>query len=327
MLRVFLALNILLLSLFACKGGYKSCKLKTNNLNVIQNQKLSIPLKNNQTLIYSRSAVNAKIIKHDPFLNLYLVKSKKPTQFPFLINNKLSLGMASVDKQMVIEGELKVKQVGLNSQATFSEAIFAPSLLLSSCCNLEGLVTPRGIIQKEYIEHFINSKNKHYSDIGIRVIADGKLIIINRVDPFEKNMKFIKGDCITHLNGKKIYNASELMMKILFSKVGTKLKVGIIRDGKKVVIDTKTKQRFGGGALSDTFLEKNGLYFSEDLTILSVGKKYKKLGLDIGDRLIQVNGKKVNTIADIRNNIDDFKHYAALLFSRNHFQFFININP
>ena len=81
MLRVFLALNILLLSLFACKGGYKSCKLKINNLNVIQNQNISIPLKNNQTLIYSTSPVNAKIIKHDPFLNLYLVESKKIYSF------------------------------------------------------------------------------------------------------------------------------------------------------------------------------------------------------------------------------------------------------
>ena len=326
MLRVFLALNLLLLSLYACKGGYKSCKQKTANLNVIQNQNLSIPLKNNQTLIYSTSMVNAKIIKYDPFLNLYLVESKKRTQFPFRINNKLSLGMASVDTKMAIEGKIKVEQIGLNLQATFSEAIFAPSLLLSSCCNLEGLVTSRGIIQKEYINNFLNSKNKHYGDIGVRVIDKGKLIIINRVDPFDKAIDFKKGDCITHLNGKKIYNSSDFMMKILFSKIGTKFKVNIIRDGKKIVIKTKAKQRFGGGALSDTFLEKDGLYFSQNLTIVNIGTKYKKLGLAVGDRLIQVNGKKVNTIEDIMEHIDAFKFFASLLFTRNRFQFFININ-
>ena len=327
MLRVFLALNLLLLSLYACKGGYKSCKLKTSNLNVIQNQNLVIPLKNNQTLIYSRSLVNYKIIKHDPFLNLYLVKSKKYTRFPFRINNKLSLGIASVDTKLAVEGRIKKHQVGLNSLASFSEPIFAPSLILSSCCNLEGIVTPSGIIQREYISHFINSKSNTYGDIGIRVVDDAKLIIVHRVNPFDKDMKFKKGDCITYINGKKVKNSSRFMMSILFSKVGAKLKVSIIRDGKKMIINTTTKERFGGGAVSDTFLEQNGLYFSENLTIISVGAKYKKYGLNIGDRLIQVNGKKVKSIEDIRKKIDDFKHFAALLFTRNGFQFFVNINP
>ncbi len=327
MLRVFLALNLLLLSLFACKGGYDSCKLKTKNLNVIQNQNLVIPLKNNQTLIYATSPVNYKIIKHDPFLNLYLVKSKKFTRFPFRINTQLSLGTASVDTSLAIEGRLKQKQVGLNSLATFSEPIFAPSLLLSSCCNLEGIVTPKGIIQREYLTHFIDSKNKEYGDIGIRVIDDAKLIIVNRVNPFDTNNLFKKGDSITHINGEKIKNASRFMMAVLFSKLGSKLKVSIIRDGQQSTIDTTVSQRYGGGAISDTFLEQNGLYFGDDLSIVSIGKKYQNYGLDIGDRLIQVNGKKVATIEDIRANIDDFKHFASLLFTRNNFQFFVNINP
>lgn len=326
MLRVFLALNLLLLSLYACKGGYKSCRLKTSNLNVIQNQNLVIPLKNNQTLIYSTSLVNFKIIKQDPFLNLYLVESKKHTQFPFRINDKLTLGIASVDAKMAIEGRLKKKQVGLNFLATFSESIFAPSLILSSCCNLEGIVTSRGIIQREYLYHFITSKNINYGDIGIRVIDEAKLIIVNRVNPFDETNLFKKGDCITHLNGKKVKNASRFMMSVLFSKFNTKLKISIIRDGKKLTINTKIVKRFGGGAISDTFLEQNGLYFSENLTITSISKEYNKYGLAIGDRLIQVNGKKVRTIIEIRKNIDSFKHFASLLFTRNNFQFFININ-
>jgi len=327
MLRVFLALNLLLLTLFACKGGYESCKAKTSHLNVIQNQTLSIPLKNNQTLIYSTSPVNYKIIKHDPFLNLYLVKSKIKTQFPFRINTKLSLGIASVDNKLAIEGRIKKHQIGLNTLATFSESVFAPSLILSSCCNLEGIITPVGIIQREYLTNFIHSKNLHYSDIGVRVVNDGKYVIVKRVNPFDKSMKFKKGDCITHLNGKKVKNASRLMMAVLFSKIGTKLKVSVVRDGKKITIDTVTTQRFGGGAISDTFLEQNGLYFSQNLTIISIGEKYRKYGLDIGDRLLQVNGKKVKSISDIRENIDSFKFFASLLFTRNNFQFFVNINP
>ncbi len=316
MLRVFIALNILLLNLFACKGEYNSCKQKITNLNVIQNQNLFIPVSNNKTLIYSIKKPNAKIIKHNPFLNLYLVKSKNKVKYPFTINNKLK-----------ISNKFKKAQIGLNSLAIIDKQLFAPSLLLNKCCNLEGLVTPNGIIQKEYIDNFINSKNKDYSDLGIRVIDDAKKVIVNRVNPFDKNMKFKKGDHITHLNTKKVKNSSRFMMDILFAKIGTKFKINIIRDGKKVALDAVTTKRLGGGSISDTFLEQNGLYFSDNLTIISIGEKYKIYGLKIGDRLIQVNNKKVNTITDIRKNIDDFKHFASLLFTRNNFQFFVNINP
>ncbi len=327
MLRVFLALNLFILSLLACNGGYKACKAKTSSLHVLQNQNIVIPLKNHQKLIYSTSLPNAKVIKHDPFLNLYLVENKNYVRYPFRINNSISKGRASVNDKRVIKGKLRTNQIGLNTLATYTKVVSAPSLLLGSCCNLEGLVTPNGIIQKEYLDHFINSKNKYYSDIGVRVIDEGKLIIIKRVNPFDKNMKFKKDDCITHLNGKRVKNASSFMMAILFSKLGTKFDIKIIRDGKKLSITTKTTQRFGGGFVSDTFLEQNGLYFSDNLTIIRIGKKYEKYGLDIGDRLIQVNGKKVSSISDIRETIDDFKHFASLLFTRKHFQFFVNINP
>ncbi len=327
MLRVFIALNLLLLSLLACNGSYKSCKLKTQNLNVIQGASLVVALKNNQTLVYSTQQPNVTIIKHDPFLNLYLLKSKKYIRYPFRINNKLSLTQASVSDSCITEGKIRTKQVGLNTLATFNEPIFAPSLLLDSCCNLEGLVTPKGIIQRDYLEHFIDSKNKYYGEIGVRVVDEDKLIIVKYVNPFDLSVRFKKGDCITHVNGKKILDASDFMKHVLFAKVGTQLKVMVVRNGKKILVKATLKQRFGGGVISDTFLEAKGLYFNEDLTLLSVGKKFKNFGLHIGDRLIQVNGKKVTKIEDIRIYIDDFKHFASLLFTRNNFQFFVHINP
>ncbi len=327
MLRVFIALHLLLLSLLACNGSYKSCQIKTKNLHVVQDASLVVPLQNNQTLIYSREPVNAKVIKHDPFLNLYLVKSKKYLRYPFRINNKLSLSQASVSDSCVTEGKIKTKQIGLNALATYTKPIVAPSLLLNSCCNLEGLVTPQGIIQRDYLDNFIHSKNKYYGEVGVRVVDEDKLILVKRVNPFDLSVKFKKDDCITHVNGKKILDASDFMKHVLFAKIGSQLKVMVVRNGKKILLKATVKQRFGGGAISDTFLEANGLYFSRDLTLLSVGEKYKKFGLHIGDRLIQVNGKKATKIEDIRKYIDDFKHFASLVFTRNHFQFFVNINP
>jgi len=326
MLRVFLALNLLLVSLYACKGGYKTCSKKVKDSRSIYQQSLQIPISKTQKLIYSTKIPNAKIIKHDPFLNLYLVENKHGFKYPFKTNYKLSLGHASVSDNMAIEGRIKRKQIGLNKLANFTEVVYAPSLLLSSCCALEGLITPRGIIQKEYIDFFLKSKKIEYGDIGIRVYDKKGSVVIERVDPFDDSIKFKKGDVILSLDSKKVRDSAEFMRKILFSPIGKKHKLKIKRAGQVISIDTITNKRYGGGALSDTFLEAKGFYFSEDLTIVRTSDTNKKYGLKVGDRLMQVNGKKVSTIDDVRENIDDFKYHASLLFTRERFQFFVNIN-
>lgn len=326
MLRVFLALNILLISLYACKGGYKTCSKKVRDSHAIYKQSLQIPISKTQKLIYSTKIPNAKVIKHDPFLNLYLVEIRHGFKFPFRMNYKLSLGQAAVNSKMAIEGRIKRPQIGLNKLASFTEVVYAPSLLLNSCCSLEGLITPRGIIQKKYIDFFLKSKKVEYGDIGIRVSDKKREVVIDRVNPFDDSIKLKKGDIVLYMDSKRIRNSAELMRKILFSKVGKKHRLKVKRGSKLISIDCVTKKRFGGGAISDTFLEEKGFYFSENLTIVKISDTYRKYGLKVGDILLQVNGKKVNTIDDVRNNIDDFKYHASLLFTRENFQFFVNIN-
>ena len=326
MIRVFLALNLLMISLLACKGGYNTCISKVKYTHAIQNQTLQVPISKNQILIYSNVKPNAKIIKHDPFLNLYLIQSKKYYKYPFRTNYKLSLGHAAVDNKMAIEGRVKRKQVGLNNLANFSEIISAPSLLLSSCCALEGLITPKGIIEKEYIDHFLKSRIIEYGDIGIRAKDIKGKTILQRVNPFDTTKKFKNGDEVLAINSKKIRNSAHLMREILFSKIGKKHKLKIKRDGKIITVDATTAKRYGGGELCDTFLESKGLYLGRDLSIKRITKEYKGYGLKVGDKLLQVNGKKVNSLSDVMENIEDFKFHASLLFTRNHFQFFVNIN-
>jgi len=171
-LRLFLALNLLFLNLYACKGGYDSCKQKIIDSQTIKNCSLEIPVNKNQRLIYSKTTPKAKIIKHDPFLNLYLVQDLKGFKHSFKINSQPQLGYAAVNESDAIEGKIITKQVGLNSLAHFGEDIVYPSILTSSCCSLEGIVTPEGIIEKEYIQRFISSLSSDYSDIGIRVKDD-----------------------------------------------------------------------------------------------------------------------------------------------------------
>ncbi|MCK4975058.1 MAG: PDZ domain-containing protein, partial [Sulfurimonas sp.] len=283
MFRLFLALNFLLLNLYACKGGFEACRLKTIHSDAIFNQTLQIPVENNKRLLFSKTAPDAKIIKYDPYLSLYLVEDKKNFKHPFRINSKLSLGTAAVNNEIVVEGKIVKKQIGLNSFASYSEPLFAPSILLNSCCALEGIVTPNGIIEKEYLERFLKIQKVSYADIGIRVVDEKKLIIVNVSNPFMKNNPFKKDDCILKLNGKKVKNSATFMRDILFSKIGSTHKIKIKRDSKVLTLSVKSQKRDGGGFLSDTFLEFLGISFDKNANIIKIEKKALQYQLKLGD--------------------------------------------
>ncbi|MBA1432734.1 MAG: PDZ domain-containing protein [Epsilonproteobacteria bacterium] len=323
--RLFALTTLLFLNLYACKGGYASCVAKVKDSHAIQNSSLFIPISKTTRLVYAQNKPHAKILKQDPFLSLYLVEDKHPFAYPFDINMRLQLGTAMVTDKLAKEGKFVRNQVGLNTLAKYSEKLIYPALLTSSCCSLEGIVTQRGIIQKEYLNHFVVSKSSDYGDIGIRVKNEKGLVVVSASDPFMKNNPFKKGDCIIAFDGKKIQAASVLMRKILFSKVGSKHSVKVKRDNKFITYKVTTQKRFGGGALSDTFLEKKGLFFDEQLHLKKIASIFTKYGLKIGDKLIQINGVGVKNQKELRVYLQKYKDYSSLLFERNGFQFFVNI--
>ena len=326
MFRLFILFNLLFLNLYACKGGYQSCKLKIKDSKSIQNKQLNLSVKKHQRLIYASKKPVGKILKHDPYLSLYLVEDKKGFKYPFLINYRLALGVAGVDEKRAIEGKIRKHQVGLNHLATFSEPLSVPSILMTSCCSLEGIVTPKGIIEKEYIDRFLKIKKVEYADIGIRVEDKKKLVLVNAINPFIKDNPFRVDDCILAFDGKKVHNASELMRWILFSKIGSQHTVKIKRNGKIISIKVKSQNRYGGGKLSDTFLEFLGLSFDKKLRIVKIEPKAKKYQLKLGDKLIQINKKNITTEAEILKIISHSKESSYLLFERYQFQFFVKVN-
>lgn len=325
MLRLFIALNFLLLNLYACKGGYDSCIKKINDSKTIQKNSLFIPIENSKLLIYSKTIPNAKILKHDPFLSLYLIEDSNKFPYPFDINMRLQLGSSIINKRDAKEGEILKNQVGLNSFASFSQKHTVPALITSSCCSLEAIVTPEGIIQKEYLKRFVSSDKVQYSDIGIRVKNKGGYVIVSASDPYMNKNPFKKGDCIIAFDGMKMKAASFFMRKVLFSKVGSKHKVKVKRNGKLLNFVVDSSKRYGGGYISDTFLEQKGIYFDKVLHITKLSQKFLDNGLVLGDRLLQVNGVEVKSQKELRKYIEDFKDFSSLLFERRNFQFFVNI--
>lgn len=325
MFRLFLILNFLLLNLFACKGGYDSCVKKIIHSNTIINQSLQIPVINDKRILFTKDIPNATILKHDPFLSLYLVKDKKPFKYPFKINKHLLLGIASVNDKKSVEGKIAKQQVGLNSFASFNEVVSAPSLITNSCCTLEGIVTPKGIIQRAYIERFLSKEPVSYSDISIRVKDTKKGVMVEYSDPFAKDNPFKTGDIILTYDATKVKNSALFMRNLLFSKIASEHKIKIKRASKVLSFSVKTTKRYGGGFISDTFLEQKGIYFDKDLKIIRLDANRKDYGLKLGDRLIQVNAVKVKSTTDVLKNISNFKNFSSLLFLRDGFEFFVKI--
>ena len=325
MFRFCFAFALSVATLFACEGGFDSCIAKVNDSRAIEGEFLSIALSNKQRLLFSLSTPNQKIVRYDPFLSLYLVEDTQNFPHPFVFNKHLSLGSAGVNGKFAIEGKIVAQQIGLNQFARFNEALFSPSLLLNSCCSLEGIVTPRGIIQKEYLLRFIESKEQIYADIGIRIENKGKLAVVNAVDPFAKENPFRVGDIVVSFDGKKVQNASELMREILFSKLHEAHRVGIKRDKKLIYLNVRSYQRYGGGFLSDTFLEQKGIYFDANLSIQKLSKEAQKYGLKLKDQVLQVNGRGVKTQKELRDCLYGDKAKVELLLQRDGFQFFMKL--
>lgn len=325
MLRLFLLYNLLLLNLYACQGGYYTCVKKVKDAKVIKGNSLWIPVKNNKLLIYSKQTPNAKILKYDPFLSLYLVEDRKTFPYPFELNMRQQLGNAMVDNKRAQEIKIRKKQIGLNSLALYKEKLFSPAIVTSSCCSLEGIVTPKGVIDKDYIKRFLSQGSADYADIGVRVKDEAKFVIVSASNPYIKNNPLKKGDCIISFDSKRVKNASSFMKRVLFSKIGSKHVVKVKRADKIVSYKVTASKRYGGGALSDTFLESKGIYFDKTLHIVRLSKYFKDYGLVLGDKLMQVNGVRVTNQKELLRYIENFKDFSTLLFERKNFQFFVNI--
>ncbi len=328
MLRVFVALTFFLLfNLYACEGGYNSCIKKIKHSKSIQNKTLQIPLSKYKRLVFSRTKPKGKILKHDPFLSLYIVKDTKGFAYPFKINMQYPSGIAMVTNTSAKEVRITSRQIGLNQFAKINTKLKVPALLTNSCCSLEGIVTWRGIIEKVYIKRFISKKDIRYADIGIRVKDTKKGIEVVSYDPFMKNNPFKKGDYILAFDGRKIKYSSTLMQRILFSRIGTMHNVKVRRNSKVINIKVRGQKRLSGGYKIETYLEQYGLTFDKNLYIIKIDRSKKFYGLKLGDQLLKVNTHRVKKQEDVMKYISDFKFHPRLLLQRNgNFQFFVNMD-
>lgn len=328
MLRVLLALTFFFLfNLYACEGGYHSCVNKVKHSKSIKNNTLQIPISKYKRLVFSRTKPSGKILKHDPYLSLYIVQDKKGFKYPFKINMKVPSGIGMLTNTSAREIKIIKDQVGLNQFGIINTPLKSPAILTNSCCSLEAIVTKRGVIAKDYIKRFIDKKDICYGDIGMRVKDTPKGVVVVSFNPFMKKNPFLKNDYILAMDGKNVKYSSNLMRKILFSTIGTIHTVKVRRDGKIKRIKVRTQKRLSGGYKIETYLKKYGLTFDKNLYITKIDTSKKFYGLVLGDQLLIVNTHVVQNHEDVMKYISDFKFHPTLLFERNaNFQFFVTLD-
>jgi len=307
------------LSLFACNNQAISldCQAKLLDAHALRSTRISIPIKDNQRLVYSKKRLS-HFKKYDPFLNLYLISTQQKFKYPFIFTNAKAplLIVNSIDSVEKIS--YKKAQIGLKHLAQVDKPLTLPSVISDNCCALEGLVTDTGIIQKSYLQHFIHTKNPLYADIGIRLEEKNHNVTVSAVDPFFKNTPFKVGDIIVKIDNHLIHSAAKAMQIILFSKLHQKLKIAFLRHKKLLTKVVTTQKRLGGGTFSDTFLEHLGFYFDENFALLQDIQKYH---LKKGDRLLQLNGVKIHSQQDIIDAFTPTKK-NKLLIKRGNFTFY-----
>lgn len=123
------------------------------------------------------------------------------------------------------------------------------------------------------------------------------------------------GDIITSLNGKPLTSFAELRSRIATTEPGTKVKLGLLRNGKplevEVTLDTSTSSSASaemiapalqGATLSDTQL-KDG---TKGICIENIEKSSPaaQSGLQKDDVIIGINRDRVNSIAEMRKTLE-----------------------
>ncbi|MCZ9274629.1 serine endoprotease DegQ [Escherichia albertii] len=119
------------------------------------------------------------------------------------------------------------------------------------------------------------------------------------------------GDIITSLNGKPLNSFAELRSRIATTEPGTKVKLGLLRNGKQleveVTLDTSTSSSASaemitpaleGATLSDGQLKDGGKGIKIDEVVK--GSPAAQAGLQKDDMIIGVNRDRVNSIAEMR---------------------------
>jgi len=331
-----------LIAFFVCVGvlqavsftypDFRQCYKKNKKAFVYFGDTRAIAVSKNLAIAYSKTKPSVEYVKFDPFLNLYLFHSSKPLSPVRLRSShllKIGEWVAGMDENSLFVGNFAKHGDLLDSFYLKNAKLEANSMISCLCCEMYGIGVGGGsFIGSEYIKRFIKLKDVYYGDIGVRFEQVARDFLVKSINPFYPNQLLRIGDKIQKIDGKKVTSLKQLNQAVLFSKPKNIIKIEVLRDNKKLTLSSVVRSRMGGGKLSDSFLEKKGIFFDTNLRIVKVNNNSfgDKSGLKVGDKLMQIDGKTVKAQDDIRVSLSKLKSKKAqLLFDRDDFQFFVKL--
>jgi Do/DeqQ family serine protease len=142
------------------------------------------------------------------------------------------------------------------------------------------------------------------------------------------------GDIIKSVEDKPVKNVSELVKEIQKKKVGQKLKLGIVRDGKTMTIEITTsampdkaelqKEKEGEEKLGARFQELTPQLaarfritgIKQGVVVIAVedGSFADEMGLQEGDVILEINRKKIESLKDFEKAMKDANVEKGILF-------------
>jgi hypothetical protein len=311
---------------------FRQCYTKNKQSFVYFGDIRAVAVTKHLAVAYSQTKPKVPFVKFDPFLNLYLFSSKKTLKPVHLKSTKfLKLGewIAGMDDTSLYAGNFAKSGDVLDTFYLQNAKLDKNSIISCLCCEVYGLGIGAGsFIGSEYIKRFIKAKNIYYGDIGVRFEKHANDFIVKSVDPFYVNQLLNINDKILKINGKKVTSLKQLNQTVLFAKPKSIITIELLRGKNIFKRSLVVRSRMGGGYLSDSFLEKKGIFFDDDMKISKISKKSfaTKSGLHVGDKLIQIDHKKIINQNDVKEYLSSIKSKEVhLLFDRNDFQFFVKV--
>jgi len=144
----------------------------------------------------------------------------------------------------------------------------------------------------------------------------------------------LSGDIIKSVDDKAVKDVTELVKEVLKKKVGEKVKLNLIRDGKEMTIEvtttsmpekpeaTKEEEEEGklGARIQELTPQLASRYgitgVKRGILILSVedGSLADDIGIKEGDVILEINRKKIETVKDFEKAIKDANFEKGILF-------------
>lgn len=140
------------------------------------------------------------------------------------------------------------------------------------------------------------------------------------------------GDVIVEINGNKVASFGQLRAQIGTMGAGSKVKLGLLRDGKKKTVtvtlgsaeqQTASAQdidkRLLGASLETTDEHNGGIRITE----LEQGSPAARLGLKKDDVIIGVNKQRIKSLSEMQDLLEDSKGTVALHLMRDGAQIYL----